>query len=206
MRENGIYAKREKCYFMQKRIPFLGHYVSQKGIETDPKKISTIKEWPEIKTKKQLMSFLGLTGYYRKFIKDYAKKALPLTRLLKGDGSFEWTQDQEDAKQLMIEALTTAPVLKKPNFREPMTLTTDASDVTLGAELSQDGHPIAFLSKTFSNAELNWPIYEKELFAVIYSLYKWESWLLGIELTIVTDNSAVQCIQKQPKLVPKQAH
>lgn len=190
---------------MQKHIPFLGHYVSQKGIETNPKKITTLKEWPEIKSKKQLMSFLGLAGYYHKFIKDYAKKALPLTRLLKGDGSFEWTQEQEDAKQLMIEALTTAPVLRKPNFREPMTLTTDASDTTLGAELSQDGHPIAFLSKTFSDAEINWPIYEKELFAVIYSLFKWESWLLGVELTIVTDNSAVQCIQKQPKLVPKQA-
>ena len=190
---------------MQKKIPFLGHYVSEAGIETDPKKVETIKNWPQIDSVKKLRAFLGLAGYYRKFIKGYAQIALPLSNLLKSDVPFQWTQDQEEAKKALSEAITQSPILQKLDFTQPMTLTTDASDKALGAVLSQNDRPIAFLSKTFSQTECNWPIYEKEMFAVIYTLHKWEHWLLGVDLTIITDNSALSHIQNQPKLVAKQA-
>jgi hypothetical protein len=205
MRQNQIYARREKCFFMQKKIPFLGHYVSEAGIETDPKKVETIKNWPQIDSVKKLRAFLGLAGYYHKFIKGYAQIALPLSNLLKSDVPFQWTQNQEEAKKALSEAITQSPILQKPDFTQPMTLTTDASDKALGAVLSQNDRPIAFLSKTFSQTECNWPIYEKEMYAVIYTLHKWEHWLLGVDLTIVTDNSALSHIQNQPKLVAKQA-
>src|SRR3954469_8164054 len=90
MRDNQIYAKKKKCFFMQRKIPYLGHYVSKEGISMDPKKIEVMKNWPEIKTLKQLRAFLGLTGFYRRFIKDYAKIALPLTKFLKKDTPIIW--------------------------------------------------------------------------------------------------------------------
>ena len=172
MRENQLYAKKKKCYFMQKRIPFLGHFVSEAGIEMNPEKIEAVKAWPPIKMIKQLRGFLGLTGYYRKFIKDYSKKALQLTKLLKDTEKFEWTEDQEKAKQELINALTSAPILKRPDYTKKYTVTTDASDHAIGVVLSQEHGPIVFLSKTFTDVERRWSTYNKELFAIIYTLEK----------------------------------
>src|SRR3954467_10162387 len=98
----------------------------------DSKKIEAVKDWPEIKNVKQIKSILGAAGFYRKFIKGYAEITLPLTKLLKGDATFIWGKEQEEAKQKLITALTTAPILQKPDFHQPMTLATDASDRTLG--------------------------------------------------------------------------
>ena len=205
MRDNQVYAKKPKCFFMQKRAPYLGHYISKEGIAMDPKKIEAVKNWPEIHNIKQLRGFLGLTGYYRKFIEGYSKTAIPLTRLLKDNTKWDWGEEQEQAKQQLIKKLTEGPILQKPNLKEPLILTTDASDDAIGAVLSQDNKPIAFLSKTFSDTERRWPIYEKELFAVVYALEKWDYWLLGADLTVITDNSAVTHVQKQAKLRPKVA-
>src|SRR5215212_1590244 len=206
MRENQLYAKKKKCYFMQKRIPFLGHFISEAGIEMNPEKIEAVKAWPPIKTIKQLRGFLGLTGYYQKFIKDYSKKALQLTKLLKDTEKFEWTEDQEKAKQELINALTSAPILKRPDYTKKYTVTTDVSDHAIGAVLSQEHGPIAFLSKTFTDVERRWSTYDKELFAIVYTLEKWQHYLRNnIPFEVITDNYASTFIQKQQRLSAKQA-
>ena len=205
MRDNQIYAKRKKCFFMKKEVPYLGHIISEKGIGMDPKKIEAITNWPEIQTIKQLRAFLGLMGYYRKFIASYADKAKPLTDLLKKEVISEWTTEHTAAKQSLIRALTEAPILRCPDYTQPFEVTTDASGVALGAVLSQNDHPVAFLAKTFTKEEAKWDIYEKELFAAVYAVRKWEHYLYSnIPFTLITDNEAVSRIQKQTQISPKQ--
>ena len=191
---------------MQKRLPYLGHIISADGIGMDPKKVDTITNWPGITSLKQLRAFLGLTGYYRRFIQNYAQIAIPLTNLLKEESLNEWNDSCQEAKETLIKTITTAPLLQTPDYSAPFTVTTDASDVALGGVLSQNDKPIAFTSKTFSGAETNWIIYEKELFAIVYALRKWEHYLLSNnQVTIITDNNAVTYIQNQEKITAKQA-
>jgi hypothetical protein len=197
MREKQIYAKKKKCFFMQKHVTYLGHRIGPDGISMDPKKVDTITNWPAIKSIKQLRAFLGLTGYYRRFAAKYGDIAKTLTDLLKADAVNTWTPEHQAAKEQLISTITHAPILQPPDFNKPFTVTTDASDVALGGVLSQDDKPIAFISKTFNSSEANWTIYEKELFAVVYALRKWEHYILSnIPVTIVTDNNAVTHIQK----------
>ncbi|TMC13855.1 MAG: hypothetical protein E6J34_24345, partial [Chloroflexi bacterium] len=147
--------------------------------------IDTITNWPEITSLKQLRAFLGLTGYYRRFIQNYAQIAIPLTNLLKEESLNEWNDSCQEAKETLIKTIMTAPLLQTPDYSAPFTVTTDASDVALGGVLSQSDKPITFTSKTFSGAETNWIIYEKELFAIVYA--------------------AVTYIQNQEKITAKQA-
>ena len=206
MRDNQIYAKRKKCFFMQEKIPYLGHIISKDGIEMDPKKVETITNWPEIKSIKQLRAFLGLMGYYRRFLAGFAEMAKPLTNLLKAESTEDWSQEHTEAQQKLISLLTSAPLLQGPKYNQPFEVTTDTSNIALGAVLAQEGKPVAFLSKTFTDAEVNWTIYEKELFAIVYALRKWEYYLLSIiPFTLITDNRAVTYIQKQERITPKQA-
>jgi hypothetical protein len=138
MYENDIYVNMKKCYFMQKKVPYLGHYISENGIEMDPKKIEAVKNWPDITTVKQLRGFLGLIGYYRCFIQGFAQVALALTRLLKNDVEFVWGPEQKEARSKLIELITTGPILQPPKDDIPKTVHTDASDDAWGAVLSQE--------------------------------------------------------------------
>jgi hypothetical protein len=191
---------------MQQKAHYLGHIIGPNGISMDPAKIETITKWPEIKSIKQLQAFLGLVGYYRRFIAKFADVAKPLTNLLKQQSVSGWTTEQDVAVQTLIEKVTRAPILQTPDYNKPFMVTTDASDVALGGVLSQESKPVAFLSKTFSDTETRWTIYEKELFAVVYALRKWEHYLLSDNMvTIITDNNAVSHIQQQTKITPKQA-
>ena len=206
MSENDIYVNRKKCYFMQSKVPYLGHYISAKGIEMDPKKIESVKSWPAITTVKQLRGFLGLTGYYRRFMKGYAQTALPLTRLLKNDVEFTWGKEQEEAKMKLIELLTTGPILQSPNDDIMKTIHTDASDDAWGAVLTQDRHPIAFASGKFNTTQRNWSTYEKELFAVVRAFHDWECHLkTKLKFEHFSDNAGVSNIQTQRTITPKQA-
>ena len=130
----------------------------------------------------------------------------PLTKMLKVESMIGWGPEQEATKRVIIDALTSAPLLKKPNYAKRFTLTTDASNHALGAVVSQDDGPIAYLSKTFSSAEQKWSTYEKEMFAVIYALKKFYYYFNTQQpVEIITDNAAVSWIQKQAHLIPKQA-
>ena len=205
MREQKVYAKRKKCIFAQPKVPYLGHFVSHGKVEVDPKKTQAIRDWPRVTNLKQLRGFLGLTGYYRRFIENYAKVAIPLTTLLKKETIFKWGAPQEEAKQALINALTTAPVLAAYDSSKPIVVCTDASDHAIGAVLSQEGRPVVYLSKTLSETEKKWSIYEKELFAVVYAFKQWDHYLALKKFDLITDNGALSYIQKQPKISPKQA-
>lgn len=121
--------------------------ISKDGVSTDPTKVQVVKDWPIPTNVKQVRGFLGLTGYYRKFIKNYGIISRSLTDLLKKNIVFVWTPTNQEAFQQLQTALITAPVLALPDFNKPFTVETDASNVSIGAVLMQQGHPIAYLSK-----------------------------------------------------------
>ena len=142
-----MYAKSSKCMFFASKIEHLGHFISEKGIETDPKKIEAVVKWYVPTSVKCLRSFLGLFGYYRTFIRGYAKKSKPLIDLLK-KGAFQWNDQAQQAFETLKQALVTAPVLALPNFDKKFIIEIDASKGGIGAGLVQEGQPIAFISKS----------------------------------------------------------
>ena len=162
LRSNTLYAKRSKCSFGDQHVEYLGHIISFNGVATDPKKIEAMLNWPVPTTIKQLRGFLGLIGYYRKFIKGYSLISKPLTDLLKKN-AFQWNPKAEQAFITLKSVMTTAPVLALPNFQEQVIIETDALGVGIGAVLMQQGHPIAFISKNFAPKHHGLSAYEKEL-------------------------------------------
>lgn len=190
----------EKSHFFRKEIEFLGHIIKHKKISVDPAKIATIRDYVLPKTLKQLRSFLGLASYYRKFIKDFAKITKPLTLHLKGEnGLVKANKSSRILINLDQEAINAFNKIKlllqeqvelyQPDFEKPFDLTTDASNVAIGAVLSQNRHPITFISRTLSQTEQNYAANEKELLAIVWSLQKLRNYLYGVtNLTIFTDH------------------
>jgi len=151
---------------------------------------------------KQLRGFLGLTGYYRRFIKHYGLISRPLTQMLKKGVQFQWTPLAQEAFLLLKKALTEAPVLAIPDFSQPFVIETDASELGMGAVLMQNGHPISFLSKPFSSRSRSFSTYEKECLAIIMAIEKWRSYLHGQEFLIRTDHKSLLHLDNQ-KVVSK---
>ncbi|GJR56618.1 putative mitochondrial protein [Tanacetum coccineum] len=181
MKDNTLYAKKSKCYFAVPQVEYLGHIISAQGVATDPSKIEAMQKWPIPSTLKQLRGFLGLTGYYRRFIKDYAIISQPLVALTKKD-AFKWNPSAELAYHQLKEAMVKAPVLALPNFEQEFVVETDASGKGIGAVLCQNGHPIAYWSKTLLAKHQALLTYKKEFLAVGF---KWLSKLLGYDYEIV---------------------
>jgi hypothetical protein len=140
-------VKLSKCAFAKREISYLGYVIIEKGVATSVDKVAAVADWPVPKNVKELRGFLGLTGYYRKFIQHFGIIAKPLTELLKKNKVFLWTSDQEVAFNTLKAALICAPVLSLPDFSKPFAIETDASDSGVGAVLMQDHHPVAFVSK-----------------------------------------------------------
>jgi transposase InsO family protein len=211
IRKNQLYIQPEKCEFLAERVEFLGHFISADGIEMDPKKVQTIVDWPPLRNRQEVMSFLGLANYYRRFVPAFSAIAKPISDLLSKKTTWQWGQSQEDAFQKLKTAITTAPVLRLPEPELRFTVTTDASDTAVGAVLTQQfsntkfDHPIAYHSRKLKPAEINYPTWAKELLAIVDALRTWRPYLDGQKFTIVTDHQALIHFNNQPKISRHQA-
>ncbi|RVW97716.1 Transposon Ty3-G Gag-Pol polyprotein [Vitis vinifera] len=203
LRENLLYAKSNKCFFGHSSIEYLGHVISSGGVYTDPQKVAAVRDWPTPITLKQLRGFLGLTGYYRRFVKDYGKIAKPLTDLLKKD-AFHWTEGSNQAFMALKQAMITAPVLALPNFSKEFIIKTDASGQGIGAVLMQEGHPIAYISKALSDRFQTLSTYEKEMLAILMAIKKWESYLVDRHFVIKTNHQSLKYLLEQRVTTPTQ--
>ena len=203
MREHTLYAKRSKCSFAVPKVEYLGHIISSEGVATDPTKIEAMKNWQIPTTVKQLRGFLGLTGYYRRFIKNYALISQPLTSLLKKH-SFHWNESAEQAFMKLKNAMIEAPVLGLPDFTQEFVVEADASGTGIGAVLCQNGHPLAYLSKALSVKHQSLSTYEKEFLAVIAALDKWKGYLLDRHFKIKTDHFSLKYLLDQKMTTPFQ--
>ena len=185
----------KKCSFAKCSLKFLGHIVSKAGIALDKDKVSDILDIREPTCVKEIRSFLGCSGYYRRFIKDFSIIAKPLTTLTKKDKPFIWDEDCQRAFDTLKEKLTTAPVLAHFDERRETRLHTDGSYVGIGAVLVQivDGqeHPVAYLSRQLTKSEKNYAVTELECLAVVYAVTKFRPYLLGIHFTVVSDHSSL---------------
>ena len=190
LRENQLYAKIEKCEFNKDSMTFVGYMVSSSGIGMDPSKVSSVLDWPVPKSVKDVQSFLGFANFYRKFILGYSTLTSPLTDLTrKAARKFTWSEKAGASFRQLQLAFTSAPILRHFQPHLPLTIEADASDYALGCILSQpspqgDLHPVCFYSRKFSGAELNYPIYDKELLAVVAGFKQWRVYVEGARFPV----------------------
>ena len=171
--------------------------ISGDGLSTDPSKVQAVMDWPVPSSVKALQGFLGLAGYYRKFVQHFGIIAKPLTDLLKKDQLFVWTADNQQAFELLKHTLCLAPVLALPDFSQPFHIETDASGTGVGAVLQQDSHPIAFLSKALSSQNQGLSVYEKDYLAILMAVDHWRHYLLQAEFFIHTDHHSLVHLNEQ---------
>ncbi|TYK21761.1 Transposon Tf2-6 polyprotein [Cucumis melo var. makuwa] len=196
LREHKLYANKKKCSFAYQRVEYLGHIVSRKGVEVDPKKIRSIKQCPVPTNVREVRGFLGLTGYYRRFIQHYGSIAAPLTQLLKL-GAFKWNDKAQLAFTRLQEAMMTFPMLALPDFSVPFEVEKDASGYGAGAILMQNNRPIAFLNHTLTLRNLAKPVYERELMVVVSAVQRLRPYLLGRKFLVKTDQRSLKFLLKQ---------
>ncbi|CAO2191183.1 unnamed protein product [Urochloa humidicola] len=197
LRRDQWKVKMSKCSFAQRQINYLGHIISQHGVSTDPSKVSAVMDWPIPVNVKELRGFLGLAGYYRKFVKHFGIIAKPLTELLKKGVLFIWTSIHQQAFQALKNALSSAPVLALPDFSVPFCIETDASGVGIGAVLIQKGHPLAYLSKALGPRSKGLSTYEKEYMAILAAIDQWRHYLQYGEFYIFTDQKSLVQLSEQ---------
>ncbi|XP_019246493.1 PREDICTED: uncharacterized protein LOC109226149 [Nicotiana attenuata] len=191
-----LYAKLSKFSFGQDKVEYLGHIISGRGVATDPSKIEAMINWPIPKSVKALRGFLGLTGYYRRFVKSYGVISRPLTNLLKKN-SFQWSTEAEEAFQQLKQAMSTVPVLALADFNKPFIIETDACATGMGAVLMQGGRPIAYFSKALALKHRGLSTYEKEYLAVLSSIEKWRHYLQGGHFIVKTDHQSLKYLLEQ---------
>ncbi|KAL2252670.1 UNVERIFIED_CONTAM: Retrovirus-related Pol polyprotein from transposon [Sesamum indicum] len=196
LRKHQLYAKRSKCSFAQKEIEYLGHVISHKGVATDPLKVECMINWPVPTSDKALRGFLGLIGYYRRFIQGYGAISKPLTSLLKKD-AFELNAEAEKAFNHLKELMVSAAVLAMPDFSQLFIVETDASGKGIGIILMQGGRPISYLSKPLVTKNLGLSTYQKEFLALLLAVTKWRHYLLGSYFIIRTDQKSLKYILDQ---------
>ena len=192
----GLKLKAPKCQLFKQEVDFLGHVINEQGVHTNPQKIECVKNWPVPNNITELRSFLGLCSYYRRFIADYSHIAKPLTRLTEKDQKFNWTSDCSDAFDRLKHMLVTAPILAHPDFTKPFILDTDASNLAIGAVLSQKfGNTekvIAYASRTLTKSERKYCVTRKELLALVHFVKYFRHYLYGQKFTARTDHASLR--------------
>lgn len=194
--EANLFLQPDKCEFLKREIAYLEHIITENGIRPDPKKIMAVKNFPTPKTRKNIKQFLGLAGYYRRFIENFSKIAKPLSDLTKQSNTFEWKEEQQEAFDKLREVLCSEPILQYPNFNEPFIITTDASGYAIGAILSQgkmgSDLPIAYASRVLNNAETRYSPTERELLALVYAVKHFRPYIYGRKFTLVIDHKPLE--------------
>ena len=201
LRGAGLKLQPRKCGFCLPEVGFLGHIVSATGVSTDPSKTEKVAEWPVPSTKREVQQFLGLANYYRKFVQDFASIAKPLHRLTEKNVRFSWTLDCQKAFELLRQKLVSSPILAFPDYSREFILDTDASDIGLGAVLSQiqdDGteRVVAYASRVLTKPERRYCVTRRELLAVVTFIQHFRPYLLGRSFTLRTDHGSLTWIAK----------
>ena len=209
LREHKLYARPAKCVFNTDTIEYLGHLITPNGIKPNPALVEAIVRFPQPETLKSLQSFLGMANYYRRFVKNYSQRALPLTQALRNASNSRpiiWDNAMHAAFKDIKNALITAPCLRIPDSYGDFEVTTDASEdaKAVGCILSQNGHPVAFDSKKLDDHQVNYTTHDKEMCAIMHALTIWRPFLLGKPFKIYTDHRSLIHLKTQPHLNQRQ--
>lgn len=198
LQKHNLKVQFDKCSFLKKETEFLGHVLTDEGMKPNPEKIKCIQEFPLPHTERQLRGFLGMTGYYRKFIEGYAKLACPMTRYLKKNAKIN-IKDPEyiSAFEKLKKNLIQHPILKFPNFDQSFELTTDASNYAIGAVLSQGKQPVCYASRTLNDHERNYSTTDKEFLAIVWAVTYFRPYLWGRKFKIITDHLPIKYLNKK---------
>ncbi|KAK1677054.1 hypothetical protein QYE76_037902 [Lolium multiflorum] len=204
LREHQLYAKFSKCEFWLDQVEFLGHVISKDGIAVNPSKVAAVLEWEAPKNVKEIIGFLGMVGYYIRFIQGFSKIAGPMTKLLRKNTPFVWSDECEQSFQTLKEKLTTAPVLAVPEVGKDYTVYCDASKHGLRCVLMQDRKVISYGSRQLRPHEVNYPTHDLELAAVVFALKGWRHFLYGAKCELYTDHKSLKYFFTQKELNMRQ--
>eukprot|EP00253_Pinus_taeda_P012980 PITA_12980 len=204
LREHQLYGKFSKCDFYKEQIQYLGHIITKEGIAVDPEKIKNIMEWPTPKDVADIRSFMGLAGYYWRFVEGFSRVAYPITSLQKKGKVFKWTTDCQRSFEQLKHLLTTAPVLCVADPEKEYVVCTDASKEGVGGVLMQEGKVIAYESRKLKEHEQKYSAYDLELTAVIHALKMWRHYLVGRKFLLMTDHHSLTSYFSQPTLNARQ--
>jgi len=204
-RKANLTLNLNKSQFCVSEVKYLGYVIGRGGISTDPRKIESILNWPVPKSLKQTRGFLGLAGWYRRFIANFSEITTPITDLLSSKSKFVWTDSAQEAFQQLKALLTTAPVLQNPDFNKKFFLHCDASDYGIGAvlvQLNDEGleKPVAYMSKKLNSAQRNYSVTERECLAVVLGIERFRCYLEMHDFEVVTDHSSLAWLMKQANL------
>ena len=194
LKDAGLKVKPSKCQLLSKSVQYLGHVASEKGVEADPAKISCVRDWPVPDSRESLRRFLGFVSYYRKFISNFARIAVPLHALTERSKPWHWMTQCEAAFAALKDKLLSPPILSFPQFDKTFVVDTDASQDGLGAMLSQDGerHVIAYASRVLTKAERQYCATRREMLAVVWAVRYFRAYLWGCCFVICTDHNSLQ--------------
>ncbi|KAL2242612.1 UNVERIFIED_CONTAM: Transposon Ty3-G Gag-Pol polyprotein [Sesamum indicum] len=205
--EKNLVLNYEKCHFMVDQGLILGHIVSSRGIEVDKSKIDVIKSLPYPASVREIRSFLGHAGFYRRFIKDFSKIAQPLCALLQKDVTFTFDEECMKAFDKLKDSLTSAPVIRPLDWNHPFEIMCDASNHAIGAVLGQkigkDPHVIYYASRMLDSAQSNYTTTEKELLAIVFALEKFRHYLLGTKVVVYSDHAALRYLLSKKEAKPR---
>ena len=200
LREKKLYAMLSKCDFWLKEASFLGHIVSVEGIRVDPTKIEVVVNWKVPRNVTEVRSFLGLAGFYRRFVRSFFVITSPLTKLLRKGIKFEWIDKCQNSFEQFKGMLFEAPVLTQPTSGKEYTLYSDASGIGLRCVLMQDGKVVAYASRQLKSHEQNYSTHDLELAAVVFALKIWRHYLYGEKCRIYTDHKSLKYLLTQKEL------
>ena len=214
LQDAGLYAKKSKCDLFMHEIEFLGHHVGRDGLRVMQDKVDAVQQWPQPRNASELRSFLGLAGYYRRFVEGFSKQAAPLHELTHTADrqTYSWQPTHQAAFDRLKRSLREAPVLTLPDPDRQYVVNTDASDFATGAVLQQDFgrglQPIAYLSHKMSDAETRYPTHDKEMLAIVNMLGEWRTYLQGRQpftIRVLTDHNSLQYFMTQQSMSARQS-